>query len=55
MFLAPLALGESTIGVVISPLNALVDQQVQIYILYVHVYTCTWYYLPSSFDLVFMG
>lgn len=29
MFLAPLAMGESAIGVVISPLSALMDQQVQ--------------------------
>ena len=29
MFLAPLAVGNSAIGVVISPLNALMDQQVQ--------------------------
>ena len=28
MFLAPLSMGESAIGVVISPLNALMDQQV---------------------------
>ena len=28
MFLAPLAIGESAIGVIISPLNALMDQQV---------------------------
>ena len=30
LFLAPLAIGNSAIGVVISPLNALMDQQVQI-------------------------
>ena len=29
LFLAPLAIGNSAIGVVISPLNALMDQQVQ--------------------------
>ena len=32
MYLAPLALGESAVGVVISPLNALMEQQVQVFL-----------------------
>ena len=49
MFLAPLAIGESAIGVIISPLSALMDQQVcqsLLYVVYIgnhhsliHVYT----------------
>ena len=31
MFLVPLAVSDSGMGVVISPLNALMDQQVRIY------------------------
>ena len=41
MFLVPLALGESTVGVIISPLKAPIDQQVHMY----H----RGYYLPCSF------
>lgn len=36
MYLAPLALGESAVGVVISPLNALMEQQVQVFCFQVH-------------------
>lgn len=41
MFLAPLALGDEALGVVISPLNALMEQQVWNSLCrYIHVCTC---------------
>lgn len=44
MFLAPLALAESAIGVVISPLNALMEQQV-CRLLYYSTGSVTYWYI----------